>query len=80
MEYYMDMIKVLHMQLEIVKKGFILAVKEIVQPMAEDIKNVDLINKGASDVRAACEAYDLLVDDIKDRLDDTERKLHELEQ
>ena len=77
MEFYKSRIIMLHKQLEIVKKGFILTVKGIVQSMGEEIENVDAASKKISEFR---EAYDNLVEELQYSLDEEVHKLHELEE
>ena len=77
MEYYKSRVIMRRMQLEIVKKGFILAVKDIVQSMGEDIESVDAASKKVSGLR---EAYDSLVEELQCSLDEEVYKMQDLEE
>lgn len=77
MEYYKSRILMLHKQLEIAKKGFALAVKDIVQSMGESIENVDAASKKISELR---EAYNQLIEDIRDSIEIAKEKVMELEE
>lgn len=77
MEYYKSRVIMRRMQLEIVKKGFILALKDIVQSMGEDIESVDAASKKVSGLR---EAYDSLVEELQCSLDEEVYKMQDLEE
>lgn len=75
--YYRDQIKILNMKLEIVQKGFFEVVKNIAQRMgdADNVKRVELESKSISELY---EAYNRLIEEIKNSLDEALHKLQEL--
>lgn len=77
MEFYKSRIIMLHKQLEIAKRGFLLSVKDIVQSMGEDIENVEAASKKISDLR---EAYNQLIEDIRDSIQIAKDRIMDLEE